>query len=212
MADTKRTESDLKNNIFPDIQAAGSIAAQDIRDFVTSVPDWIATSGGWEFVFDDGTGATTLADGVPQQLTINSNPAEELRYPPGFAGIWDQANDRLFPPFLNGAGVLRLSMFGEFTGGTAPHLDLKLDVGSDPIAPAGGGTASNIIYTDSPNFAKATGDPQAFNFIIPLFIGGDFAANGGVFIINSHGNDVDISQITLTGIRIFNPMPGASVL
>ena len=207
MADTSRTEADLTNNIFPDNQAAGSITAQDIRDLVVSVPEWIITTGGWEFTFDDGTGDTTLLDGVAQQLTINSNPGEELRYPPNFAGIWDGVDNKLHTALLNGAGLLRLSMIGTFTGGTAPHLDLKLDVGSDPIAPVGGGTASNIIYTDSPNFAKSTGDPQAFNFIIPLFVGADFAANGWYFIINSHGNDVDISQITLTGIRLFNPAP-----
>jgi len=208
-----RTEADLKNNIFPDNQAVGSITAQDMRDLVASTR--YLQPLGWEFRFDSqfhtGNRHTvsnwaTVADN--EKITFSANPGEDLRYPSNFPEIWDDVNEKLvIPTFLNGFGIVRISTLAQYAGGTTPHLELQIDVGSDPIAPAGGGTASNIIYRDTQTFARASGDPQAFNWIIPLFGGGDFVANGAHFIISAHDADVDIWDHTITAGAIMVPNP-----
>lgn len=212
MVDTIRTEADLKNNIFPDNQAVGSITAQDMRDLVASTR--YLQPLGWQFRFDSQyhTGnRQTLDSGlpvVPAKITFTDNVGEDLRYPSNFPEVWDSTNQKLvIPTFLNGFGIVRLSLFAEYSGGTTPHIEVQIDVGSDPIAPAGGGTASNIIYTDTQTFARASGDPQSFNWIIPLFGGGDFVANGAHFIISAHAADVDIWQSTITAGAIMVPNP-----
>ena len=203
MADTIRTEADLKNNIFPDNQAAGSITAQDMRDLVASAR--YLQPLGWVFRFDSQyddsnlpTSAMNLVDGVPQKITFTDNVGEDLRYPTTFPDVWNNTDQKFdISTFLNGFGIVRLSCVGQYSG-SQPHLDLFIDAGSDPIAPAGGGTASNIIYTESCVFAKLSSTPQAFNWIIPLFGGTDFVANGAQFIIQSHGGNADLWQFTLT--------------
>jgi len=206
MANTIRTEADLLNNVFQDGQAPGSITAQDMRDLIVSAQATLPL--GWEFLFDnDYTSGSplTLSDGVGTKLTINSNPAEELRYPADFPGAWDDINNRLLPALLNGFGIIRISFTAVYVGGTAPHLDFKLDVGSDPVDL--GGVDSNVIYIDSANFAKASGTAQSFNFIMPLFVGTDFSNNGGTFILTADGDDIDIYDIAMTAARIFSPLP-----
>ena len=84
-------------------------------------------------------------------------------------------------------------------GGTLP---------TDPLTPSDG-SSSNIIYADSPNYAKDPAEAQWFNFIIPLFVGSDFATNGAQFIITSHKAASDISNIAISAFRTFNPSPGA---
>jgi len=209
---TPRTEADLLQNYFQDGQGNNAITAQDMRDFVASTR--YLQPLGWEFRFDSQytTGSRhTLDSGlpvVPSKITFTDNLGEDLRYPSTFPEIWDNANQKLIiPTFLNGFGILRLSLLAEYTGGTIPHLEIQIDVGSDPIAPAGGGTASNVIYTDTQTFAKGSGDPQAFNWIIPLFGGSDFVANGAQFIIAAHSADVNVWQHTLTAAAVFVPNP-----
>ena len=211
MSDTIRTEAQLLE-IFKDAQVAGSITAQDVRDLVASTR--YLQPLGWQFRFDSQytTGSRhALSSGspiVPAKITFTDNSGEDLRYPSTFPEIWDNANQKLIIPiFLNGFGILRLSLLAEYTGGAIPHLELQIDVGSDPIAPAGGGTSSNIIYTDTQTFAKGSADPQAFNWIIPLFGGSDFVANGAQFIISAHSADIDVWQHTLTAAAIFVPNP-----
>ena len=215
-----KIKTDLLGTYFQDGQGNNSITAQDMRHFIESTANWARNSGGWEFLFDSvyTSGAPlTLLDGVPAKLTITSNPGEELRYPPGFPGAWDDPNNRLHPALLNGFGIIRISFEGVFVGGTAPHIDFNLDVGSNPIPPAGTGVAgnygsgSNIIYAESTPFAKASGTVQHFNYIMPLFVGADFAANGGVFIIKADGDDIDIYNIAMTAGRIFAPDPSGFI-
>ena len=209
---TPKTKADLLTNYFQEGQANNAITTQDMRDYVESTANWVRNAGGWEFLFDnDYTSGSplTLSDGVATKLTINSNPGEELRYPPGFPGAWDDINNRLAPALLNGFGIIRISFTAVYVGGTAPHLDFKLDVGSDPVDL--GGVDSNVIYVDSATFAKASGDPQAFNFIMPLFVGADFSNNGGTFIIIADGDDIDIYDIAMTAGRMFAPDPSAFV-
>jgi len=210
-----KTKADLLTNYFQDGQANNSITASDMRDSIESTSNWIRNSGGWEFLFDvdypNNATPLTAPNGVPTKITITSNPGEELRYPPGFPGAWDDDNNKLKPALLNGFGIIRLSMVGQYSGGTAPHFELQLDVGSDPIAPAGTGTASNIIFTETHVFAKSQNDSQHFNSVMPLFVGSDFSTNGGHFIITATAADVRLFQITMTAARIFAPDPSAFI-
>lgn len=217
MADTIRTEADLLNNIFPDNQAEGSITAQDLRDLTASAR--FLQPLGWEFRFDSEyttSNRRTLVDDTDVQLTFTDFPNEDLRYPSTFPEIW--AGDIPVPPqtlpqrlsiptFINSFGVIRVSFFGEYTGNPnpLPHLDFIIDVGDDPVAL--GGSTSNVIYSATKTFAKSADDPQGFNFIVPLFGGNDFVANGAAFIVKAHEANVDIWDLTLTAaaIMVTNP-------
>lgn len=209
MVDTNRTETELLTNLFQDGQDPNSINAQDMRDFIVSAKYLSAL--GWEFRFDSlytSGSPNSLADGVPEKVTFTDNLGEDLRYPSTFPNIWDNASQKLvISTFLNSFGIIRLSCLGKAPNTETTHLDLQIDVGSDPIAPAGTGTASNIIYTASTGFAKGNNVEQAFNWVIPLFGGADFVANGAQFIIQSHGGSADVYAFTLTAgaIMIANP-------
>jgi len=218
---TPRTEADLLENFFQDGQGNNSITAQDMRDFVASTRYFQPL--GWEFRFDseygDGVGMNnppnTLLAPTWEKVTFTANTGEDLRYPLTFPEIWDNTNQKLILKdetpgsefsFANGFGIVRLSCLGSYTGGTIPHIDLEVDVGTDPVA-IGGGTDSNVIYQDSSSFAKGTGLTQAFNWIIPLFAGTDFVNNGAQFFIRSHTADCTVWQFTLTAGAIMVPGP-----
>ena len=188
---------------------AGSITAQDMRDLIASVR--YLQPIGWQFRFDSqftSGSPLTLVDGVPQGVTFTDNPGEDLRYPSTFPELWDNVNQKLdIANFANGFGIIRFSLTGQYTGGTVPHLDFQIDTGSDPIAPAGGGTASNIIYQDSAVFAKGSGALQWFNFVVPLFGGADFVTNGAKFILTASSNNIDVWSFALTAGAILVPNP-----
>lgn len=208
---TPRTEADLLTNFFQEGQANNSITSQDMRDLITSAR--FLQPLGWEFRFDSQyttSNRLTLNSTGPvrQKMTFTAFPGEDLRYPSTFPEIWNDAGQKIdISTFLNGFGIIRLSLCGEYTGGTIPHLEIDIDVGDDPLAPAGTGTATNIIYTDTQTFAKAAGDIQAFNFIVPLFGGNDFVKNGGQVLIAAHNADVEVWQFTITAgaILVVNP-------
>ena len=208
---TPRTEADLLTNFFQDGQANNSITAQDMRDFVASTR--YLSPLGWEFRYDSQyddsnlpTSAMNLVDLTPQKITFTDNPGEDLRYPSTWPNLWDGATQRLvIPTFLNGFGIIRLSCIARAANTANTHMELFVDVGSDPVSL--GGSDSNLIYEDSVVFAKGNNTPQAINWIIPLFGGSDFATNGATFILQSHGGTADVWQFTLTAGAIFVPNP-----
>jgi len=215
MVDTIRTEDDLLTNSFQDGQANNAITAQDMRDLVVSARHLQPL--GWEFRFDSGNpigSPLSLANGVPQKVTFTANMGEDLRYPTGdfqldaFPEIWDNSLQKLvIPTFANGFGIIRLSCLGSSSNANGTHVDFWIDVGSDPVAPGFGGTASNVIYTDSKIFAKGNDIEQAFSWIIPLFGGSDFVTNGAQFLIQSHGGPAVLYNFTLTAAAILTPHP-----
>lgn len=209
MANTIRTEADLLNNIFPDNQADGSITAQDMRDFIVSAR--YLQPLGWEFRFDSQyteSNPLSLAADTPTKVTFTDNPGEDLRYPSTFPELWNNTAQKMdISGFANGFGIVRFSFRASYPSGQPPHIDFWIDAGSDPIAPAGGGTASNIIYEGSQLFAKLPGESQSFNFMIPLFGGADFVANGGQLIIQSHDSGCDVWQMAITMGAILVPNP-----
>ena len=55
-------------------------------------------------------------------------------------------------------------------------------------------------------FAKGAGNDQAFNFIIPLFGGADFIANGGEFYITPEA-DAEFWEYGLTSAKMYTAFP-----
>ena len=212
---TPRTEADLLTNFFQAGQANNAITSQDMRDLIASVR--YLQPIGWQFRFDSqftSGSPLTLVDGVPQGVTFTDNPGEDLRYPSTFPEIWagdtpvlpQTLPQRLsIPTFANGFGIVRFSLTGQYTGGTVPHLDFQIDTGSDPVSL--GGADSNIIYQDSAVFAKGSGAPQWFNFVVPLFGGADFVTNGAKFILTASSNNIDVWSFALTAGAILVPNP-----
>ena len=202
MVDSVRSTADLLDNLFQDGQATASITAQDVRDFVLSA-EYLHKSG-WEFVFDATYpaigSARVITDAMRTQMTIAVNVGEDLRYPPSFPGIWDSTNNEIAPAVLNGAGIIRLS-FGAWQVSQNTTFDIEVDVST--------GGSGNVIYRETGVFSKGfgVGNPQFFNFIMPLFVGADFSANGAKIFITPSGSDVSVYQTTLTGLRTFAPNP-----
>ena len=198
---TAKSKDSLQQTVFQDSQLPGSITASDMRDFVESVPAWMLAGGGWEFVYDTTSTLNINAD-TDTILTLDPDPAQTIRFPATFPDIWDDVNNKLIPPNLNDAGIVRLSFRGQYTGGTVPHIDIHLDVGTVPL------NLAAVIYDSSQPFSKSQSDPQWFNFIIPLFAGQTFVDNGGTFIVHSHGAACTIDNVALSSFRIFAANPG----
>lgn len=204
MADTIRTENDLLTNLFQDGQAPNSITAQDVRDLIVSTK-FLGMSGmSWEFIYDnDYTAGSPLLieDGNRVQITISSNPAEELRYPATAPSCW--VGNRLQPQALNGFGFIRLS----FLAWPSSFLSARFRVSFD-ISASG---SANTIYEQTSVFAIGAGsnNTEAFNYIIPVFCGPDFVANGGRFYIEPTNTDINLFRTTLTMFQAFLPNPAA---
>ncbi len=196
---TAKSKDSLQQTVFQDSQLPGSITASDMRDFVESVPAWMLAGGGWEFVYDTTTTFAATAD-TNLVLPLVPDVTQTARFPSTFQ-IWDSVNNKVLPPNLNDAGILRLSFQAEYTG-SQPHIDIHLDVGTVPL------NLAATIYDGSQVFAKGASTPQWFNFMIPLFAGQTFVDNGGTFIVHSHGGNSTISNIALTSFRIFASSPG----
>ena len=192
---TSKSKVQLQDTVFQDSQLPGSITASDMRDFVESVPAWMLAAGGWEFVYDTTTTFTATAD-TNLVLPLVPDVTQTARYPSNFQ-TWDSANNKILPPNLNDAGMIRLSFQAEYTGGQVPHIDVHLDVGTVPL------NLAASIYDGSQVFAKGADTPQWFNFIVPLFAGQSFIDNGGTFIVHSHGANSTITNIALSSFRIF---------
>lgn len=194
MVDTVRTESELQT-IFADGQAEGAITPQDVRDFVVSSP-YLANQG-WEFVFDSaytvGSPRTILAS-ARTQVTIDGL-TETSAHPVG-ASFWNTTTNKLIPNGVNNFGMVRLAFTGQSTAASVNRFEVELDAGG----------AFPIIYQQTGVFAKGAGNPQNFNFIIPLFSGADFQANGGTFYITPLA-DATFWTFALTSVQIYGAAP-----
>lgn len=198
MVDTVRTQQYLLENVFQNGQSPGSITAQDMRDFVVSTP--YMANHGWQFYYDDAYSQgvpRSIAANTPTQITINGGQ-EIVGHPPGLPAFWNTSTNKVVPNGLNNFGLIRLAFRGFYSGGgTSSLFDVTLDAG---------GTAG-IIWEETGTFLKGSGNAQSFNFIIPLFAGADFQANGGIFRITSHGNPCSCWQFAITAVQIYSASP-----
>lgn len=198
MVDIVRTKEYLLDNVFQDGQSPGSITAQDMRDFVVTAP-YLANHG-WQFYYDNQYSQgvpRVIAANTPTQITINGGQ-ETVGHPPGLPAFWNTSTNKVVPNGLNNFGILRLSFRGFYSGGgTSSLFDVTLDAGG----------AAGIIWEESGVFLKGSGQAQTFNYIIPLFAGPDFVANGGIFRITSYSNPCSCWQFALTATQIYSANP-----
>ena len=198
MVDTVRTEAALAA-LFAD-NVSGNISEQDLRDFLIS-SRYLAEQG-WDFHFDGtytaGSPRTILA-AARTQVTIDGALASFghpiVVHGPGH--FWDTTLNKLTPNGLNNFGIVRIACTAQSTAASVNRFEFELDVG--------GGTPP-VIYQQTGVFAKGAGNPQSFNFIIPLFSGTDFQANGGIFYITPLA-DATFWEFALTAVQIYGAAP-----
>lgn len=195
MVDTVRTESELQT-IFQDGQAEGSITPQDVRDLIVS-SRYLANQG-WEFILD-GTYTSgsprTILSGVRTQVTIDGTA--EIRRSPAGAQFWNTTTNKIIPDGLDNFGMCRLALTAQSTVAQTNRFEVELDVGAG---------AFPIIYQETAVFAKGAGVPQSFNFIIPVFAGPDFLANGGTIYITPE-DDATFWTFGITSVKIYGVAP-----
>lgn len=199
MVDTVRTEAELQA-IFADGQAAGAITPQDMRDF--SVSSRYLANQGWDFHLD-GTytesSRRTILAAARTQVTIDGT-AGDFGHPEDMhngSHFWNISTNKLVPNGLNNFGMIRLAVTAESTNAQTNRFELELDIG---------GGSFPIIYQQTAIFAKGAGVSQSFNFIIPLFSGTDFQANGGTFFITPLA-DATFWTFGLTAVQIYGAAP-----
>jgi hypothetical protein len=195
MVDTVRTEAELQA-IFADGQGPASITPQDMRDFIVSSP-YLANQG-WEFLFDStytvGSPRTILA-AARTQMTIDGL-AEATGHPGGVQGFWNTSTNKIEPSALNDFGLCRIAFTAQSTAASVNRFEVELDTAG----------AFPIIYQQTGVFAKGAGNPQSFNFIIPLFAGADFLANGGIVYITPEA-DATFWTFAITSVRLYGAAP-----
>jgi len=209
MSDTIRTEAELLA-IFGDAQPAGSITAQDVRDFVVT-SKYLQTHG-WQFYLDSrfgpGTGSpsiTTITGGDRHHMTIDG-AGETLGHPTaGVPAFWDIVDNKIVPNGLNNFGLVRIAFTAASVGPQDNLFEIELDTSGLPSGV--GSPGINIIYQQTMSMLKGQDEVQHFNFIIPLFSGPVFQENGGVIYITPL-NDVDIWLKAFTAIQLYGAHPG----
>jgi hypothetical protein len=194
MVDTVRTEAALAA-LFAD-NTSGLISEQDLRDFLIS-SRYLANQG-WDFHFDSeftvGSPRTILA-AARTQITIDGL-TEMQGHPLPLQHFWDVATNKLVPNGVNNFGLVRIAMTAQSTAAPVNFFEIELDAGG----------AFPIIYQQTASFLKGFGNPQNFNFVIPLFAGADFQANGGTFYITPD-SDATFWEFAITAAQIYGAAP-----
>jgi len=214
MVDTIRTEADLVDNIFPDAQPAGSITAQDVRDFVVSARH--LHNMGWQFFLDGAAtvggspGAQVIPAGQRTLLTIDGGTeiSGHPVVPSGgnaSAAFWSISENKILPSGVNDFGFVRLffTASSDAGGGFTNEIDIELDVSGLPNNEGSPLVNGDIIYQQTSIFTKGSGQSQHFNYVIPLFSGPNFQANGGKFYITSAG-EMHVWTKAITAARLMS--------
>ncbi len=195
MTQTIRTIDELLNTIFADGQAVNSITPQDLRDLIISVQ--YLSGHGWTFDLDGAytsLAKKTITAGTRTQITIDGG-IERIGHPQAGA-FWNTGTNKIIPSNLNDFGTVRVAFQGQSKVAAVNRFELELDVGG----------AFPIIYKQTGVFAKGAGVPQNFNFIIPLFAGADFMANGGSLYITPEA-DAEFWEHGITAIMNYQAPP-----
>lgn len=212
MTDTIRTQQDLLDNVFQDGQPANSISAQDVRDLIVSAPYFNEYSHGWEFLFDNTyteSSPLVVTQNTPTQLTCDGARAN-LRYPSDFTGAWDTTQGILKPAILNGFGIVRVSFVGETLATANPNyfdIEVKTGFGSPIIFGSPSAPGGDWIWKSTQSFIKGQNVHQHFNFVMPLFVGAQFASTGAVIELLSTTSSFNVYDIAITAHRTFAPNP-----
>lgn len=192
MADTKRTRADLLTALFQDGQAEGSITPQDIRDLIVSMET--INGGFWEFWLDSQytvSSKLAISAGVRTQVTCDGLLNNQFK--PSFHNhnFWNTSTNKIEPVLEGDFLDIRFAISGNSVSASANDFFVEVDVGG----------SAGVIYADNEVFHKGTAD-QSFNIIMPLFVGSDFATNGGTVYITPT-NDINIWQSAFTISRTY---------
>jgi hypothetical protein len=99
----------------------------------------------------------------------------------------------LVPSASNDFGLVRFAVRASSPVAATNRFEFELDIGG----------SYPIIFEETGVFAKGAGNDQAFNFIIPLFAGPDFLANGGEFYITPE-SDAEFWEYGLTSVKVYS--------
>lgn len=199
---TIRTETELLNTLFADGQPNNGITAGDMRDFIESVK--YMGGQGWDFHLDGeytSVAPRTIASGVRTQITIDGAGAD-MGHPlvtHNGGHFWNITTNQIIPSALNDFGMVRLAVTGRSVSAPENRFDVELDIG--------GGTYP-IIFKETASLLKGIGNEQSYNFIIPLFAGPEFVANGGTIYITPQ-YDAQFWEFGITAVRIYAANPAA---
>lgn len=176
MVDTVRTVDELLA-IFEDAQAAGSITAQDVRDFIVS--SQFLNSQGWDFHLDgEYTSASprTILAGVRTKVTIDGAIRDKghpnLLHSDGH--VWNISSNKIIPDALNSFYMVRFAVTAQSVSAPTNRFELEADVGAGTFP---------VIHQQTAILAKGAGIDQNFNFPMQLFVGDEFLANGAELYI-----------------------------
>lgn len=195
MTQTVRTIDELLNTIFADGQPVNSITPQDLRDLIVSIK--YLNTHGWTFDFDgEYTSLAKRTILAGQRTKLTNNAALERTGHPQVGAFWDNGTNKITPSAINDFGTVRLAFQAQSKVAAVNRFELELDTsGSFPI-----------IFKETGVFAKGAGVPQNFNFVVPLFAGPDFLANGGEIYITPE-DDIELWEFAITAIRQYEAAP-----
>jgi len=207
MADTIRSESDLQE-VFKDGQPANSITAQDVRDLVVSSKHLHLM--GWEFCLDSAatiSSPVTITGGTRHHFTSDGLLAQVI-HPTRHTAFWNPSTNKIEPPALNDFIDVRFAFTATSTSGAGStnQFELELDTTGKPNGTGSPATSGDIIFRQTEFFSKGIGQTQHFNFIMPLFVGAQFLAAGGIFYITPV-NDMDIWRKAVIINRVLSAVP-----
>jgi hypothetical protein len=195
MVDTVRTVDELLT-IFEDAQAAGSITAQDVRDFIVS--SQFLNSQGWEFHLDGlytPASPRTILAGVRTKVTIDAALGDfghpNLIHADGH--FWNTSSNKVIPDALNSFGLGRFAVVAQSVSASVNRFEFEVDVGAGTFP---------VIFQDTAVLAKGAGVDQNFNISIPLFVGPEFLANGAEMYLTPLA-DMEFHTHALTIVRLY---------
>ena len=198
---TIKTSTELLEEHFQDAQPKNSINASRIRDFVESVP-YLGPQG-WSFHLDGQYTAVaprTILAGVRTQMTIDG-VAGDMGHPVtvhnGDNHFWNITTNKIVPSGLNDFGIIRVAMTGKSPIAVTNRFEIELDIGAGPYP---------VIFKQTAHLSKGANAEESYNFIIPLFAGPEFIANGGSIYITPQ-DDAEFWEFGITAVRVYAAPP-----
>tara|TARA_R110000796_G_scaffold173868_1_gene290827 strand:+ start:17706 stop:18323 length:618 start_codon:yes stop_codon:yes gene_type:complete len=122
------------------------------------------------------------------QLTCNGlgSGTTATQWPSGKQVPWDIATNKIMPAANGDAYIARVLMKAQ-DGASTTLLDLDLDIGG----------AIGEVWRESKTIAKGASVETSLSYVIPLFVGSTFLANGGTLTLSTITTDMDVWDIQI---------------
>lgn len=202
MVDTVLTEAELLT-LFRDGQGNQQLSAQDMRDYIVSAK--YLNGMGWEFHLDGQYTAPNppraIAAAARTQVTIDGAFGDFGHPSVGHTNghFWSTATNKVNATALNHFAIGRVSFTAYSDAAQTNRFEFEVDVTAGTFP---------IIFQETGVFAKGAGagGEQTFNFIIPLFVGPEFLANGAKGFITPE-SDATFHTFAITIARVYIARP-----